>query len=319
MLRSYSSNNTHNTENTFMSFATLKKASSSANALSKLTQEIEKLNQPQRTGADERLWKPELDKSGNGFAVIRFLPAPNGEDMPWAKVWSHAFKGPGGQWYIENSLTTLGKDDPVGELNRELWNSGRDTDKEIARAQKRKLSYYSNIYVVSDPAHPENEGKVFLYKFGKKIFDKLIEAMQPAFADETPLDPFNFWTGANFKLKIRKVDGYWNYDKSEFATPTPLLEDDKALEGIWKQAYPLAEFEDPKNFKSYEDLEKRLNNVLGLGKAPAPVVADESEEEVTPQKWGKEVSEFREKAVAASPVEDEENTLSYFQSLAQED
>ncbi len=318
MLRSYSSNNTHNTENTFMSFATLKKASSSANALSKLTQEIEKLNQPQRTGADERLWKPELDKSGNGFAVIRFLPAPNGEDMPWAKVWSHAFKGPGGQWYIENSLTTLGKDDPVGELNRELWNSGRDSDKEIARAQKRKLSYYSNIYVVSDPAHPENEGKVFLYKYGKKIFDKLVEAMQPAFADETPLDPFNFWKGADFKLKIRKLDGYWNYDKSEFAAPATLgdFSDDK-LEKIWEQSYSLAEFEAPKNFKSYEDLKKRLD--LVLGKSAAPAVVDESQEEVTPQKWGKEVSDFREKAVAASPVSDSEDTLSYFAQLAEED
>ncbi len=301
-----------------MSFATLKKASSSANALSKLTQEIEKLNQPQRTGADERLWKPELDKSGNGFAVIRFLPAPNGEDMPWAKVWSHAFKGPGGQWYIENSLTTLGKDDPVGELNRELWNSGRDTDKEIARAQKRKLSYYSNIYVVSDPAHPENEGKVFLYKYGKKIFDKLVEAMQPAFADETPLDPFNFWKGADFKLKIRKLDGYWNYDKSEFAAPATLgdFSDDK-LEKIWEQSYSLAEFEAPKNFKSYEDLKKRLD--LVLGKSAAPAVVDESQEEVTPQNWGKEVSDFREKAVAASPVSDSEDTLSYFAQLAEED
>ena len=318
MLRSYSSNNTHNTENTFMSFATLKKASSSANALSKLTQENEKLNQPQRTGAEERLWKPELDKSGNGFAVIRFLPAPNGEDMPWAKVWSHAFKGPGGQWYIENSLTTLGKDDPVGELNRELWNSGRDTDKEIARAQKRKLSYYSNIYVVSDPAHPENEGKVFLYKYGKKIFDKLVEAMQPAFADETPLDPFNFWKGADFKLKIRKLDGYWNYDKSEFAAPATLgdFSDDK-LEKIWEQSYSLAEFEAPKNFKSYEDLKKRLD--LVLGKSAAPAVVDESQEEVTPQNWGKEVSDFREKAVAASPVSDSEDTLSYFAQLAEED
>ena len=173
-----------------MSFASLKKASS-GNSLARLTQEIEKLNQPTQTGADERLWKPELDKSGNGFAVIRFLPAPDGEDMPWAKIWSHAFKGPQGQWYIENSLTTLGKDDPVGELNRELWNSGKESDKAIARAQKRKLSYYSNIYVVSDPAHPENEGKVFLYKYGKKIFDKLVEAMQPAFADETPIDPLD--------------------------------------------------------------------------------------------------------------------------------
>ena len=314
-----------------MSFASLKKASSGGDTFAKLTREIEKLNQPsQGGGADERLWKPELDKSGNGFAVIRFLPAPDGEEMPWAKVWSHAFKGPGGQWYIENSLTTLGKDDPVGELNRELWNSGRDSDKEIARAQKRKLSYYSNIYVVSDPAHPENEGRVFLYKFGKKIFDKLVEAMQPAFADETPIDPFNFWKGADFKLKIRKVDGYWNYDKSEFAAPSTLGGfDDDRLESIWKQGYSLAEFEDPKNFKSYEQLQARLNLVLGKGAAPAPRVDEQDEavfdtpvggfndRDITPSNkgWGQEVSDFREKAVAASPVEDEEDTLSYFAKL----
>ena len=321
MLRLHSSNNTHNTENTIMSFASLKKASSAGNTFAKLTQEIEKLNQPQAVGQDERLWKPELDKSGNGYAVIRFLPAPDGEEMPWAKIWSHSFKGPGGQWYIENSLTTVGKDDPVGELNRELWNSGRESDKGIARAQKRKLSYYSNIYVVSDPAHPENEGRVFLYKYGKKIFDKLVEAMQPAFEDETPLDPFNLWKGANFKVKIRKVDGYWNYDKSEFASPDTLGGfDDSSLENIWKQSYSLAEFESSKNFKSYEDLKKRLDTVLGGAPArrAAPVV-DESQEEVKPANWGKEVSDFREKAVASSPVNAEEDTLSYFASLAEED
>ena len=307
-----------------MSFASLKKASSKGDTFAKLTREIDKLNQPAAgSSADERFWKPELDKSGNGYAVIRFLPAPDGEEMPWAKVWSHAFKGPGGQWYIENSLTTLGKDDPVGELNRELWNSGRDSDKEIARAQKRKLSYYSNIYVVTDPAHPENEGRVFLYKFGKKIFDKLVEAMQPAFADETPVDPFNFWKGADFKLKIRKVDGYWNYDKSEFAAPGTLgnFDDDK-LESIWKEGYSLAEFEDTKNFKSYEQLQARLNLVLGKSAAPAPRV-DEQDEAVFDTPVGgfndADITGLRESAVAASPVEDEDDTLSYFAKLAEED
>ena len=305
-----------------MSFASLKKAASGGSTLSKLTQEIEKLNQPQGGGgADERLWKPELDKSGNGYAVLRFLPAPDGEDMPWAKIWSHSFKGPGGQWYIENSLTTLGKEDPVSDLNRGLWNSGRDQDKATARAQKRKLSYYSNVYVVSDPAHPENEGRVFLYKFGKKIFDKLVEAMQPAFADETPLDPFNLWKGADFKVKIRKVDGYWNYDKSEFAAPATLGGfDDAQLEDIWKKGYSLAEFEDPKNFKSFDDLKKRLDLVLGKTSVrPAPTPVHESQEEVVPANWGKEVSDFREKAVASAPVSGEEDTLSYFASLAEED
>ena len=308
-----------------MSFASLKKASSKGDTFAKLSREIDKLNQPAAgSSADERFWKPELDKSGNGYAVIRFLPAPDGEEMPWAKVWSHAFKGPGGQWYIENSLTTLGKDDPVGELNRELWNSGRDSDKEVARAQKRKLSYYSNIYVVQDPAHPENEGRVFLYKFGKKIFDKLIEAMQPAFADESPVDPFNFWKGADFKLKIRKVDGYWNYDKSEFATPKVLgnFDDDK-LESIWKEGYSLAEFEAEKNFKSYEQLTTRLNLVLGRGvTAPVrPNLGVDSEEYEPKPSSGFNESDLAglKSAVASSPVEDSDDTLSYFAKLAGED
>ena len=319
-----------------MSFASLKKASGTGSTFAKLTREIEKLNQPAAgSGADERLWKPELDKSGNGFAVIRFLPAPDGEELPFAKVWSHAFKGPGGQWYIENSLTTLGKQDPVSEYNTELWNAGPEgsPERSQARAQKRKLSYYSNIYVVSDPAHPENEGKVFLYKYGKKIFDKLVEAMQPAFADETPIDPFNFWKDADFKLKIRKVDGYWNYDKSEFATPNTLGDfDDDRLEQIWKQGYSLAEFEDPKNFKTYEQLKSRLNLVLGNAAAPARIdesLEDESEgrgsfnsPDITPSNqpdWASEVKDFREKAVAAAPAEDTEDTLSYFAKLAEED
>ena len=309
-----------------MSFASLKKASSTGNTLAKLTQAIEKLNQPQSASSnvDERLWKPELDKSGNGYAVIRFLPAPDGEDLPFAKVWSHAFKGPGGQWYIENSLTTLGKQDPVSEYNTELWNAGGEgsSQRAQARAQKRKLSYYSNIYVVSDPTHPENEGRVFLYKYGKKIFDKLVEAMQPAFADEKALDPFNFWEGADFKLKIRKVDGYWNYDKSEFSAPAPLLKDDAKLESIWKQAYSLADFEAPKNFKSYEKLKARLDFVLGITAAPTPDPIDESLEDLSEGKspsWGAEVSNFREKAVASSPVEDEEDALSYFSKLAEEE
>ena len=299
-----------------MSFASLKKSS-----YTDLLSKAESLNKTEVRGADERLWKPEVDKAGNGYAVIRFLPAPDGEDLPWAQVWSHAFQGPGG-WYIENSLTTLGKKDPVSDLNRTLWNSGSDADKEVARKQKRKLSYYSNIYVLQDPANPQNEGRVFLYKYGKKIFDKLVEAMQPAFADEKALDPFNFWEGADFKLKIRKVDGYWNYDKSEFSAPAPLLKDDAKLESIWKQAYSLADFEAPKNFKSYEKLKARLDLVLGITAAPTPDPIDESLEDLSEGKspsWGAEVSNFREKAVASSPVEDEEDALSYFSKLAEEE
>jgi hypothetical protein len=196
-----------------MSFADLKKQSSLGSLTQKLVKEVEKQSNT-GGGGDDRLWKPEMDKTGNGYAVIRFLPAPNGEDLPWVKMYSHAFQGPGG-WYIENSLTTNGGKDPVSEYNRELWNSGNEADKDTVRKQKRKLSYYANIYVVQDKANPENEGRVFLYKFGKKIFDKIMEAMQPEYEDETAINPFDFWQGANFKLKLKKVAGYWNYDSSE--------------------------------------------------------------------------------------------------------
>ena len=260
-----------------MSFSDLKKQSRLGSLTSKLVAEVEK-TAVKSGGADERLWKPSLDKSGNGYAVIRFLPAPESEDIPWAKVYSHAFQGPGG-WYIENSLITIGQKDPVSEHNRDLWNSGNEADKDTVRKQKRKLSYYSNIYVVKDSTNPENEGKVFLFKYGKKIHDKILAAMQPEFEDESPINPFDFWEGADFKLKIRKVDGYWNYDKSEFDSPAPLLDDDDALEAIWKQEYSLAEFTAPTSFKSYEDLERRLNQVLRV-KQQRPMVQDESFEDV---------------------------------------
>jgi len=292
-----------------MSFSSLKKQSSLGSLTSKLVKEIEKTNTT-KGGADERLWKPELDKSGNGYAVIRFLPATDGEDLPWAKVYSHAFQGPGG-WYIENSLTTLGAKDPVSEYNRDLWNSGNDGDKDVVRRQKRKLSYYANIYVVKDPVNPHNEGGVFLFKFGKKIFDKLTAAMQPEFEDETPINPFDFWQGANFKLKIRKVDGYWNYDKSEFDAPSSLLDDDDALEALWKKEYPLADFTAQSNFKSYEDLERRLKSVLGQKQAQRPRMDEEVVQEDDP-------TPVAAAAVASAPDADEDDALSYFQKLAEE-
>ena len=292
-----------------MSFSSLKKQSSLGSLTSKLVKEIEKTNTT-KGGADERLWKPELDKSGNGYAVIRFLPATDGEDLPWAKVYSHAFQGPGG-WYIENSLTTLGAKDPVSEYNRDLWNSGNEGDKDVVRRQKRKLSYYANIYVVKDPVNPHNEGGVFLFKFGKKIFDKLTAAMQPEFEDETPINPFDFWQGANFKLKIRKVDGYWNYDKSEFDAPSPLLDDDDALEALWKKEYPLADFTAQSNFKSYEDLERRLKSVLGQKQAQRPRIDEEVVQEDDP-------TPVAAAAVASAPDADEDDALSYFQKLAEE-
>ena len=294
-----------------MSFATLKKNSNSS--FEKLTRELEKVASSEKNTGDDRLWKPELDKSGNGYAVIRFLPPPEGEELPWAKVFSHAFQGPGG-WYIENSLTTIGKSDPVGDLNRKLWNSGRDSDKEIARKQKRKLSYFSNIYVVRDPLHPENEGRVFLFKYGKKIYDKIVAAMQPEFEDEKPINPFDFWTGADFKLKIRKLDGFWNYDKSEFA-PQGTLGDfsDGELEEIYSKTYSLTEFTADSNFKTYEDLEKRLGTVLAARKTVVDMETEEAEEELVPVA----AAPVREEVKPKQREDDESDTLSFFANLAE--
>ena len=297
-----------------MPFADLKKKSN----LSFLQKELEKTVSGRQV--DERFWKPEVDASGNGYAVIRFLPAPEGETVPWAKVYSHAFQGPGG-WYIENSLTTLGDKDPVGEVNRRLWNDGTEEGKDVARRQKRKLSYYSNIQVIKDPKHPETEGKVFLYKYGKKIHDKILAAMQPEFQDETPVNVFDLWEGANFKLKIKKVAGFWNYDSSEFDSVSALSSDDTELEATWKQEHSLEAFVARDQFKSYEDLEKRLQ--LVLGSAPRATVPSVDSEEYEPFAAAAQ-SSFREKMSAPTPVKKEavvedDDALSYFASLASDD
>ena len=298
-----------------MSFKDLKKQSKLGSLTAKLVKEVEKMNNNGASG-DERTWKLDVDKSGNGYAVIRFLPAPEGEDLPFVKLYSHAFQGPGG-WYIENSLTTLGQKDPVSEYNTQLWNNGTDAGKETARKQKRKLTYMSNIYVVKDPTNPENEGKVFLFKYGKKIFDKLTAAMQPEFEDEEAIDPFDFWQGANFKLKAKNVAGYRNYDSSEFAAVSPLLDDDDALEALWKKQFSLAEIVAPDQFKSYEDLKKRLEYVLG-SKRPTqdPDVFDEDNDRG-------EAEELVTAAVSAPSTtstvdKEEDDALSYFAKLAEE-
>lgn len=242
-------------------FAKLK-ASSGKKSLESLTQELTKISGNEKGSSDDRFWSATVDKAGNGYAVIRFLPAPGEEDVPFVRLFEHSFKGPGG-WYIEKSLTTLGKNDPVSEYNTKLWDSGIEANKEIARKQKRKLHFISNIYVVSDSGNPDNEGKVFLFKYGKKIFDKLKEAMEPQFEDEEAVNPFDLWSGSNFKLKIRQVEGYRNYDKSEFDKAGPLLDDDKALEKVWKSEYSLQDIISPSNFKTREELEARLAKVLG--------------------------------------------------------
>ena len=295
-----------------MDFESLKTSSS---GFDKLTKALEENLNPedskkQNKYQDERLWKPELDKTGNGYAVLRFLPATSGEDMPWVRLWSHAFQGPGG-WYIENSLTTLGHKDPVSEENTRLWNTGVESDKGIARNRKRKLSYYSNVLIVSDPAHPENEGQVKLFKFGKKIFDKITEAMQPEFDDETPIHPFEFWQGANCKLKIRKVDGFWNYDKSEFEGVSAIADNDDSIKAIWEKQYPLKPFLDADNFKSYEELKEKLNRVITGTKSTDTV------ENVDLPSTSTGTVQSKDSASTAS-ASDSDDTLDYFSKLAEE-
>lgn len=266
---------------------------------------------------DDRMWKPTIDKAGNGYAVIRFLPEREGQDLPWVQYWDHGFKGPTGQWYIEKSRTSIQEDDPVGELNTILWNQeeGDNTPgKKQARDQKRRLHYVVNILVVSDPGNPDNEGKVFLYQFGKKIFDKIMDIMQPQFEDEEAINPFDMWKGADFKLKIRKVEGYRNYDKSEFASPTPIEGDDSVLEGYYNSMYDLSEFTDPANYKSYDELKKKLDRVLGRSTTPMTTSQEASLDEKVDAPEEKEMSA----PLDAADMEDDD-TLSYFKTLAAED
>ena len=299
-------------------FSSLKKQRGSFDSLMK---EVEKIATPQNTEdkKDDRFWALEVDKAGNGYAVIRFLPPPKGEDLPWVRIWNHGFQGPTGKWYIENSLTTLGKPDPVSELNTELWNSGTEANKEIARKQKRRLTYVANIYVVKDPTHPENEGKVMLYKFGKKIFDKIKDVMQPQFEDEDPINPFDFWKGANFKLKARNVEGYRNYDKSEFEAPSPLLQDDEELEGIWNKQHSLQEFLDPKHFKTYEELKAKLEQVLSTTSSAAPRVDKVELEEEIPHQVASAPKASAKPAKKEVDLDDDDESLSYFAKLANDD
>jgi len=297
------------------SIAALKRSKSN---LDVLVQELSKVAPPRekQSFADDRFWKPELDKSGNGYAVFRFLPAVKDEDLPWARLWSHAFQGPGG-WYIDNSLTTLNKKDPVSEANTLLWNSGVEADKEIARKRKRKLSYIANILIINDSKHPENEGQVKLFKFGKKIFDKITEAMKPEFEDESPINPFDFWEGANFKLKIRKVDGFWNYDKSEFDSKTAVKPNDEAIEELWTKQYPLKPFLAPDNFKSYDELKAKLDKVLS-GVRSTGTAEDVA---IPPAKSNNSpvVNETVDTSSTPTTEKDSDETLDYFSKLAEED
>ena len=301
---------------------------------SKITSEFEKAANPETSTnsyEDLRFWKPERDKAGNASATIRFLPIVPGDELPWVKVWSHAFKGPTGRWYIENSLTTLGQADPVGELNMKLWNSTEDKNapaRKQASAQKRKLNYIANIQVINDPKHPENNGQVFLFKFGKRIFDKIMDKARPTFEDETPVNVFDFWEGANFKLRMKNVDGYPNYDSSEFESVSPIADDDEDILAIANKQYKLAEFVDasnPKQFKSYDDLKKKLESVLsGAAVETASASVDEDfdpaprvKTAAAPQPVSKPAPQPKAKAPAGD--DDDEDMMSYFKSIANED
>ena len=300
-----------------MAFNSLSELRNNRGNFDNLMKEVEKIANPQGQDNrdDDRFWQPTVDKAGNGYAVIRFLAAPKGEEMPWVRVWSHGFKGPTGKWYIENSLTTIGKPDPVSELNSELWDTGTDANKSIVRDQKRRLSYIVNILVIQDPSNPANEGKVKLFKFGKKIFDKIKDSMQPEFPGEEPVNPFDFWKGASFKLKIRNVEGYRNYDKSEFDAPSPLSDDDAKIEAIWNQQHSLVDFLDARHFKSYDELKKKLNDVLSG--APRAVAQAEHVDLDQPAVAAKPVA-----APAAAAVEEaaaDDDSISYFANLAAED
>lgn len=298
-----------------MSLANLKKSRGSD--ISKLVAAAEKVGggAQQQSFEDNRIWKPEVDKAGNGYAVLRFLPAAEGDDYPWARYWDHGFQGPGG-WYIEKSLTSIGQADPVSEVNSKLWNSGLESDKDIARKQKRRLHYVSNVLIVSDPAHPENEGKVFLFQYGKKIYDKMMDVMQPQFQDESPVNPFDLWEGANFKLKIRNVEGYRNYDKSEFDKVSAVANGDEAeLEAIYAKCYSLKEFTDPSKYKSYDELKAKLERVLG-GTAPRTTA-----ESINLDEHASAPSVGRVAAPRAEPIDEsggDDDTLSYFAKLAQD-
>ena len=293
------------------SFASLKQNRNAT--IANLTAELEKTQQQTVSYVDDRYWKPERDKSGNGYAVVRFLPQTEGEDLPWVRMWNHGFQGPGG-WYIENSLTTLNQKDPVSEFNTSLWNNGTEAGKEQARKQKRRLNYVSNILVIKDPANPDNEGKHFLYRYGKRIFDKINDAMNPEFQDETPMNPFDYWEGADFKLKIRTVDGFVNYDRSEFDSNSAILDgDDAKLEELYNKQYSLQELVAPDQFKTFDELKAKMERVLGFEAGTDRVKFEEVEDTApTPEP---EIS--IESTYETSEGEGEEDTLSYFQKLAE--
>lgn len=305
-----------------MSFDKLKKNRSKS--LEKLNDQLNKINSKGYSDPNEgKFWKPTRDSAGNGFAIIRFLPEPDGEDSPFIRVWDHGFQGPGG-WYIENSLTTINQPDPVSEYNTKLWNSGVESNKDLVRKQKRRLHFISNVYIIKDSGNPDNEGKVFLYQYGKKIFDKLNDLMNPSFEDEAAVNPFDFWEGANFRLKIRQVEGYANYDKSEFDSPEPLFEDDDKLKEVYEQLHSLTDFHKPEHFKSYEELKAKLHRVLGINEDSSPrgnsSAENDLDEDLDLSNLGKEANEPEAKSSPSkqetSSEDEDDDDIEFFKNLA---
>jgi len=287
------------------------------NIVSSIKKEI---NQESR-GDDDRIWKPKMGSDNTGYAVVRFLPGTDVSKTPWVRIYDHGFSGPSGKWYIENSLTTIGQKDPVSEYNSRLWNNGTEAGKEQARKQKRRTSYYANVLVIKDPANPQNEGKVKLYKFGQKIFDKVMGAMQPEFADEDPINPFDLFEGANFRIKIKMVAGYWNYDASDFEKQSPLSEDETKLEQIYNAQHDVHSLIAPDQFKSYEELQTKLNEVLGEG----PTQQERTvERQVETQEAKSDFDDYfkaddkptSEGSTSSASSDDDEDLESYFKSLA---
>ena len=291
-------------------------------AMSNMVESLQKdINQNTRSGDDDRIWKPKMGSDNTGYAVVRFLPGKDVSKTPWVKMYDHGFTGPSGKWYIENSLTTLGQQDPVSEYNSKLWNNGTEAGKEQARKQKRRTSYYANVLVIKDPANPQNEGKIKLYKFGQKIFDKVMAAMQPEFADEDPMNPFDIIEGANFRIKIKMVGGYWNYDSSDFERPAPLSEDESKLEQVFNSQYDVHELVAPDQFKSYEELQQKLNMVLGEGpsaqetQAAADVDTVEAKSEFDDY-FKSDTTTSEGSASTSETSTDDDDLESYFKSLA---
>lgn len=303
-----------------MSLAALKKRrAGNVQALAQKAAEASKGNR--KSFDDDRIWKPTRDKSGNGYAVIRFLPAPEGNDTPWTEYFDHGFQGPSGQWYIEKCRSTLGEADPIMEYNSELWNSVKDDDapeRKQARDQKRRRNFVANILVINDTGNPDNEGKVFLYKFGKKIFDKIMDAMNPEFADEDPMNPFDLWDGANFKIKIRTENRFPNYDKSEFANPGAAGDDDE-LEEIYSKVHDLNEFTDPTTFKSYDELKSKMNRVLQLDETPTKSAEQNARDEDQLGNSEEPSQPKSEEPASSSTDDDDDDSMAFFQSLADGD